>query len=170
MVELYLHSAMYLYGLMLSNIKYRGMFYVLYKNLTENSLNLHYKDYSVHVVPGRDQRHATMHCLKQLLFQKTVLIVTLFVPASSHAVYYYYFIFLFEYWEVESILGSPGTAATPAQGDCEDGDVGGINGFDRVAGKTEVLGENLPRRHFVLQNPTCQTRPRTRTARVGSSD
>jgi hypothetical protein len=27
----------------------------------------------------------------------------------------------------------------------DDGEVGGMNGFDR---ETEVLGENLPRRHF----------------------
>jgi hypothetical protein len=31
--------------------------------------------------------------------------------------------------------------------DCDDdGEVGGMNG---LAGETEVLGENLPRRHFV---------------------
>jgi hypothetical protein len=33
-----------------------------------------------------------------------------------------------------------------APGDCDDGEVGGMNGFGRG---TEVLGENLPRRHFV---------------------
>jgi hypothetical protein len=34
----------------------------------------------------------------------------------------------------------------PAPGDCEDEEVGGMNGFGR---ETELLGENLPRRHFV---------------------
>jgi hypothetical protein len=34
----------------------------------------------------------------------------------------------------------------PAPGDCEDREVGGMNG---LAGETEVLGENLPRPHFV---------------------
>jgi hypothetical protein len=50
---------------------------------------------------------------------------------------------------VESNLGPLGTSANywpivPAQGDCEDGEFGGMN-----AGETEVLGEHLPRRHFV---------------------
>jgi hypothetical protein len=31
-------------------------------------------------------------------------------------------------------------------GDCDDGEVGGIT---VLLGETEVLGENLPRRHFV---------------------
>jgi hypothetical protein len=42
----------------------------------------------------------------------------------------------------------------PASGDNED-DCGEHDG-SRLAGETEVLGENLPRRHFCLsQNPTC---------------
>jgi hypothetical protein len=50
---------------------------------------------------------------------------------------------------VESKQGPLGTSATywpivPAPVDCEDGEFGGMK-----AGKTEVLGENLPRRHFV---------------------
>jgi hypothetical protein len=58
---------------------------------------------------------------------------------------------LFEYWGVESILGPLGTAATP-----------GLLYLPRViarmeklvewtvlAGETKVVGENLPRRHFV---------------------
>jgi hypothetical protein len=39
----------------------------------------------------------------------------------------------------------------------------------RLAGETEVLGENLPQRHFVHpQIPLDQTRARTRAAAVGS--
>jgi hypothetical protein len=50
---------------------------------------------------------------------------------------------------VESKLGPLVTSAThwpivPAPGDCEDGEFGGMNGRE-----TEVLGENLPLRHFV---------------------
>jgi hypothetical protein len=33
-----------------------------------------------------------------------------------------------------------------APGDCDDGEIGEMNG---LAGETEVLGGNLPRRHFV---------------------
>jgi hypothetical protein len=37
-----------------------------------------------------------------------------------------------------------------------------------LAGETEVLGENLPRRHFVHQKFHLPSRARTRTAAVGS--
>jgi hypothetical protein len=53
---------------------------------------------------------------------------------------------------VESILGPLGTAAiywpiVPAPGDCEDGEVGGMNcGWQ---GKPKYSRENLPRHHFV---------------------
>jgi hypothetical protein len=50
---------------------------------------------------------------------------------------------------VESKLGPLGTSATywpivPAPGDCEDGEF-----VEWMAGETEVLRENLPRRQFV---------------------
>jgi hypothetical protein len=60
---------------------------------------------------------------------------------------------------VESKLGPLGTSAThwpivPAPGDCGDGEFGGMNGRE-----TEVLGENVPRSHFV-HNKSHLTRPR----------
>jgi hypothetical protein len=59
---------------------------------------------------------------------------------------------------VESKLGPLGTSATywpivPAPGDCEDGEI-----VEWMAGETEVLGENLPRRHFV-HHKSHLTRP-----------
>jgi hypothetical protein len=55
---------------------------------------------------------------------------------------------------VEPKLGPLGTSAiywpiVPDPGDCEDGEFGGMNGRE-----TEVLGENLPRRHLSTTNPT----------------
>jgi hypothetical protein len=64
----------------------------------------------------------------------------------------------------QGISSSQGLCVS-APGDCDgDGEVGGMNGFRR---ETEVLGQNLHRRHF---NPTCQTRERTRAAAVEYSD
>jgi hypothetical protein len=48
-----------------------------------------------------------------------------------------------------------------APGDCDDGEVGGMNGFGR---ETEVLGENCSDATLSTTNPTCQTQARTRAA------
>jgi hypothetical protein len=45
-----------------------------------------------------------------------------------------------------SVTRSRTVGRTPWTGDCEDEEVGGMND---LAGETKVLGENLPRRHFV---------------------
>jgi hypothetical protein len=46
-------------------------------------------------------------------------------------------------WTGDQLVARP---LLTAPGDCDDGEVGGMNGFGR---ETEVLGENLPRRNFV---------------------
>jgi hypothetical protein len=46
-------------------------------------------------------------------------------------------------WTGDQLVASP---LLTAPGDCDDGEVVGMNGFGRG---TEVLGENLSRRHFV---------------------
>jgi hypothetical protein len=60
---------------------------------------------------------------------------------------------------VESKLGPLYTSATewpivPAPGDYVDGESGGMN----IGRETEVLGENLPQRHFV-HHKSYLTRP-----------
>jgi hypothetical protein len=51
----------------------------------------------------------------------------------------------------------------------DDGDFGAIGGI-KFGRETEVLGENLPHRHFVAaQNPRDQTRLRTEADAVGNT-
>jgi hypothetical protein len=52
----------------------------------------------------------------------------------------YFFLFIYLLRGLESIVGPLGTAATPGPLLVE---------WTLSAGETEVLGENLPRRHFV---------------------
>jgi hypothetical protein len=47
-------------------------------------------------------------------------------------------------WTGDQLVARP---LLTAPGDCEDGEVGGMNGF--LAWKTDILGKNLPQRHFV---------------------
>jgi hypothetical protein len=46
-------------------------------------------------------------------------------------------------WTGDQLVARP---LLTTSGDCDDGEVDGMNGFGRG---TEVLGENLPRRHLV---------------------
>jgi hypothetical protein len=69
--------------------------------------------------------------------------------------------FLFGNWEVESILGPRGTTAiywpiVPVQGDCEDGEVGGMK--CDLQGKPKYSEKTFPDAILSTTNPTCQTR------------
>jgi hypothetical protein len=65
-------------------------------------------------------------------------------------------------WTGDQLVARP---LLTAPGDCDDGEVGGMNGF--LAGETEVLGEACPDANLSTTNHTCQTRARTRAAAVG---
>jgi hypothetical protein len=53
-----------------------------------------------------------------------------------------------------------------APGDCDGGEVGGMNGFWH--GKPKYSEKTCPDATLSTTNPTCQTRVRTRAAAVGS--
>jgi hypothetical protein len=53
-----------------------------------------------------------------------------------------------------------------APGDCEDGEVGGMNGFWQ--GKPKYSEKTCPDAILSITNTTCQTRVRTRVAAVGN--
>jgi hypothetical protein len=67
-------------------------------------------------------------------------------PWEAHRLFF--FIWIFRSWVHTGSTRYCGHSwpIIPGLGDCEDGEVGGMNGFGR---ETEVLWENLPRRHFV---------------------
>jgi hypothetical protein len=54
----------------------------------------------------------------------------------------------------------------PVPGDCDDGEVGGMNGGWQ--GKPKYSEKNFPGATLSTTNPTFQTRARTRAAAVGS--
>jgi hypothetical protein len=51
-------------------------------------------------------------------------------------------------------------------GDCDDGEVDGMNGF--LAGEPKYSEKTYSSATLSTTNPTCQTRERTRAAAVGS--
>jgi hypothetical protein len=64
------------------------------------------------------------------------------------------------------VISSSQGFCVSAPGDCEDGEVGGMNGFWQ--GKPKYSEKPCPDVTLSTTNPTCQTRARTRAAAVGS--
>jgi hypothetical protein len=66
-------------------------------------------------------------------------------------------------WTGDQLIGGP---LLTALSDCDNGEVGGMNGF--LTGKPKYSEKTWPDATLSTTNPTCQTRARTRAAAVGS--
>jgi hypothetical protein len=65
-------------------------------------------------------------------------------------------------WTGDQLVARP---LLTAPGDCDDGEVGGMNGFGR--GKPKYSEKTCPDATLPTTNPTCQTRARTPGRRRG---
>jgi hypothetical protein len=95
-----------------------------------------------------------------MLFQQETILTNRFRKPNYY--YYYYY-----WWSGTKSLGTAATSGLLYKPQMRDeGDCGAIG---ELAGETEVLGENLPQRHFV-HHKIHMTRPglEPRAAAVGS--
>jgi hypothetical protein len=71
-------------------------------------------------------------------------------------------------WLLGRVISSSQGLCLSAPGDCEDGEVGGMNGFFFWQGKPKYSEKTCPDANLSTTNHTCQTQARTRAAAVGS--